>query len=152
MTNNDVLRTLRYVLHIGEAGLVEIFRLGGCEVVQADVAAFLNKEGTEEFRPCPDSAMAAFLNGLVIYKRGADPTRPPQPILVPVTNNTVLKKVRVAFALKDSDIINLIAASGLVISKAELGAFFRLPDHRNYRECGDQFLRYLLKGLATENH
>jgi uncharacterized protein YehS (DUF1456 family) len=66
-----------------------------------------------------------------------------------VTNNVVLKKLRVAFELKDSDIISLIEQSGLRVSKGELGAFFRRPDHRNYRECGDQFLRTLLKGLST---
>jgi uncharacterized protein YehS (DUF1456 family) len=92
--------------------------------------------------------MARFLNGLVIYKRGRDERRPPQPVEVPVTNNTVLKKLRAAFELKDSDIIALLHRTGLEVSKAELSAFFRRPDHRNYRVCGDQLLRHLLRGLA----
>ena len=57
--------------------------------------------------------MAHFLNGLVIYKRGKDEGRPPQPVEVPVTNNTVLKKIRVAFELKDDDIIALLQKNGL---------------------------------------
>jgi uncharacterized protein YehS (DUF1456 family) len=77
-----------------------------------------------------------------------DRSRPPQPVEVPVTNNTILKRLRVAFELKDNDIIKLIEKSGLRVSKGELGAFFRRPDHRNYRACGDQFLRNLLKGLS----
>jgi uncharacterized protein YehS (DUF1456 family) len=93
--------------------------------------------------------MARFLNGLVIYKRGRDEGRAPQPLEVPVTNNVVLKRLRVAFELKEDDLITLIEQSGLRVSKAELSAFFRRRDHRNYRECGDQFLRYLLKGLGT---
>ena len=93
--------------------------------------------------------MAHFLNGLVTYKRGKDDSRPPQPLELPVTNNTVLKKVRVAFELKDDDIIALLQRTGLRVSKTELSAFFRRPDHRNYRECGDQLLRYLLKGLGS---
>ncbi|OYW94241.1 MAG: hypothetical protein B7Z23_03865, partial [Pseudomonadales bacterium 32-61-5] len=28
------------------------------------------------------------------------------------------------------------------------GALFRQPEHKNYRECGDQLLRNFLKGLA----
>jgi uncharacterized protein YehS (DUF1456 family) len=51
--------------------------------------------------------------------------------------------------LKDSDIIALVEKTGLRVSKAEIGALFRRPDHRNYRECGDQFLRNLLKAMAS---
>jgi uncharacterized protein YehS (DUF1456 family) len=86
---------------------------------------------------------------VITYKRGKDEGRPPQPVELPVTNNTVLKKLRVAFELKDDDIIALLRRTGLGLSKAELGALFRRPDHRNYRECGDQVLRNFLKGLSS---
>jgi uncharacterized protein YehS (DUF1456 family) len=149
MTHNDVLRSLRYLLNVSDAALVDIFRLGNCEVSRAEVVAFLKTDDDDGYQPCGDKAMAHFLNGLVIYKRGQDDSRPPQPVELPVTNNTVLKKVRVAFELKDDDIIALLRKSGLTLSKAELGALFRRPDHRNYRDCGDQVLRNFLKGLAS---
>jgi uncharacterized protein YehS (DUF1456 family) len=150
MTHNDVLRSVRYLLNVGDAKLGDIIRLGQGEVSQADLVALLKKEDEEGYRECGHDLMARFLNGLVIYKRGKDESRPPQPVEVPVTNNTILKRLRVAFELKESDIITLIEKSGLRLSKGELSAFFRRPDHRNYRDCGDQFLRYLIKGL-TEN-
>jgi uncharacterized protein YehS (DUF1456 family) len=28
----------------------------------------------------------------------------------------------------------------------------RAPDHKNYRECGDQFMRYFLRGLTHRVH
>jgi uncharacterized protein YehS (DUF1456 family) len=149
MIHNDVLRSLRYLLNVSDSKLGDIIRLGGGEVSQADLVAFLKKEDEEGYRECGHELMARFLNGLVIYKRGQDQSRPPQPVEVPVTNNAILKRLRVAFELKDSDIITLIEKSGLRVSKGELGAFFRRPDHRNYRACGDQFLRNLLKGLST---
>jgi uncharacterized protein YehS (DUF1456 family) len=31
-------------------------------------------------------------------------------------------------------------------------AMMRAPDHKNYRECGDQFLRYFLRGLTQRAH
>lgn len=148
MTHNDVLRSLRYLMNIGEGALADIARLAGGDVSKADMAAFLKGEDDPGYRPCGDQVMAYFLNGLVIHKRGKDPTRPPQPLELPVTNNTVLKKLRVAFQLKDSDISSLIEKSGLRVSTTELTAFFRRPDHRNYRECGDQFLRNLLKAMT----
>ena len=46
----------------------------------------------------------------------------------------MLKKLRVAFELKDDDIIALLQKTGLEVSKTELSAFFRRPDHRNYRD------------------
>lgn len=149
MTHNDVLRSLRYLLNVSDSKLGDIVRLGGGEVSQSDLVAFLKKEDEEGYRECGQDLMARFLNGLVIYKRGQDQSRPPQPVEVPVTNNIILKRLRVAFELKDSDIITLIEKNGLRVSKGELGAFFRRPDHRNYRACGDQFLRNLIKGLST---
>ena len=149
MTHNDFLRTARYLLNVSDRGLAAIFRLGGHEASEAEIAALLRREEEEGYVPCSDLLLAHFLNGMVIHKRGKDDARPPAPLEVPVTNNTILKKVRVAFELKDSDILSLIERMGLRVSKAELGSFFRRPDHRNYRECGDQFLRYLLRGLSA---
>jgi uncharacterized protein YehS (DUF1456 family) len=149
MTHNDVLRSVRYLLNISDGGFLGIFRLGDRDLSSADLAAFLKKEDEDGYQACGDRVMAHFLNGLVVYRRGKDESRPPQPIEVPVTNNTVLKKLRTAFALKDDDIITLLAKGGLRVSKTELSAFFRRPDHRNYRECGDQFLRNFLKGLSA---
>jgi uncharacterized protein YehS (DUF1456 family) len=150
VTNNDVLRSVRYLLNVSDTKLGDIFRLGGEEVSPDDLVAFLKRDDEEGYRECGHALMARFLNGLVIYKRGRDESRPAQPIDVPVTNNVVLKKLRVAFELKDDDLITLIEKSGLRVTKGELGAFFRRPDHRNYRDCGDQFLRNLLKGLSHQ--
>jgi len=149
MTHNDVLRSLRYLLNVSDAVLADIFRLGNGAVSRAEVVAFLKTDDDDGYRACDDKAMAHFLNGLVIYKRGKDETRPPQPVEVPVTNNTVMKRIRVAFELKDDDIIALLQKNGLTVSKNEVAAFFRRPNHRNYRECGDQVLRNFLKGLAA---
>lgn len=148
MTNNDILKSVRYILNVHDSVLVQICALAGYEVALGDVVKYLKNEEHSDYVECPHVVMAHFLNGLIIYKRGKDESRPPLPIQVPITNNIVLKKIRVAFELKDTDIIELIEESGLRITKAELGAFFRAADHRNYRECGDQFLRNLPKGLS----
>jgi len=149
MTHNDVLRSVRYLLNVSDVKLGDIIRLGDGDVSPDDLVAFLKRDDEAGHRECPHEVMARFLNGLVIYKRGKDETRPPQPVELPVTNNTVLKRLRVAFELKDGDILTLIEQSGLRVSKTELSAFFRRPDHRNFRDCGDQFLRNLLKGLSS---
>lgn len=68
-----------------------------------------------------------------------------------MTNNEILKKLRVALSLKDTDIIEILKLAEFDISKAELSALFRSEDHRNYKECGDQILRRFLNGLIIRN-
>lgn len=148
MINNDVIRSVRYVLDITNEKVVKLVALGGGTITREALVPFLRREDELGFVLCPDQLMAQFLDGLILFRRGKNESRPLQPTETPITNNVVLKKLRVAFELKDTDILEIIKKSGQEISKTELGAFFRRPDHRNYRECGDQFLRKLLKGLT----
>lgn len=67
-----------------------------------------------------------------------------------MTNNDILKKIRVALALKDTDIIEILKFENFEMSKTELSALFRKEDHPNYQECGDQVLRKFLNGLITK--
>ncbi len=67
-----------------------------------------------------------------------------------MTNNDILKKLRIALKLKDTDILETLKLSDFEISKTELNAFFRKSDHRNYKECGDQVLRRFLDGLIIK--
>jgi uncharacterized protein YehS (DUF1456 family) len=64
-----------------------------------------------------------------------------------LTNNDILKKLRVANKLRDTDIVEICALVDFKVSKAELGALFRAEDHPKYVECGDQILRNFLNGL-----
>jgi uncharacterized protein YehS (DUF1456 family) len=68
-----------------------------------------------------------------------------------MTNNDILKKLRIALSLKDTDIIEILALSDFVISKGALGDIFRAEDHPNYVEAGDQILRNFLHGLIIKN-
>ncbi|KPY42409.1 Uncharacterized protein ALO48_01496 [Pseudomonas syringae pv. rhaphiolepidis] len=148
MMNNDVLRSVRYMLDISDSKVVEIIGLTGFEVSKSDVIAFMKKEEEEGYLDCSDEIMAYFLDGLVYFKRGKDESRPPQPIDLPITNNIVLKKLRVAFELKEDDMHAILKSAEFPVSKPELSALFRKVGHTNYRACGDQLLRNFLKGLT----
>lgn len=148
MINNDVLRSVRYILDLSDAKIVEITKLTGYEIDKTAINSFLKKDDEEAFQPCPDEMMAHFLDGLVLFKRGKDDSRPVHPIELPVTNNMVLKKLRVAFELKEDDMHAILNAAKFPVSKPELSALFRKAGHNNYRACGDQLLRNFLKGLT----
>lgn len=148
MNHNDVLRSLRYMLKVSDAQMAEIIGLTGLEVSPEAVATYLKKEDEAGYVRCPERVMAHFLDGLVIHRRGRDDSRPAQPIEVPVSNNTTLKKLRVAFELKEEDLHVILKSVNFPVSKPELSALFRKVGHDNYRPCGDQLLRNFLKGLT----
>ncbi|MBF8754592.1 DUF1456 family protein [Pseudomonas guariconensis] len=148
MNHNDVLRSLRYMLKVSDAQMAEIIGLTGLDVSAEAVATYLKKEDEAGYVRCPERVMAHFLDGLVIHRRGRDDSRPAQPIEVPVSNNTILKKLRVAFELKEEDLHVILKSVNFPVSKPELSALFRKVGHDNYRPCGDQLLRNFLKGLT----
>jgi len=149
MTYNDVLRSVRYLLNVGDEALAAIVRLGGAEATAAEVGALLRQEHESGYQPCSDAVMASFLDGLIVQRRGPRESTAPRPAGAIVTNNTVLKKLRVAFELRDDDMVAIMKRSGFTVSKPELSALFRDPSHGNYRACGDQFMRNFLRSLAA---
>lgn len=150
MINNDVLRSIRHMLKISDKKVMEIIRITGHPIELKQTEAYLKHDNEEGYVECDHRSMANFLDGLIIEKRGRDESKPLPPIEIPVTNNIILKKLRVAFELKDDDIVAILQSTGFNISKSELSAFFRKSDHQNFRNCGDQFLRNFLKGLTAK--
>ncbi|WP_282245377.1 DUF1456 family protein [Stenotrophomonas sp. PS02300] len=150
MINNDVLRSIRYMLDLSDGKIAEICALADPAFVvdKADVPGWLRKEDEEGFVACDDRTLAHFLDGLIVQFRGRDESQPLRPVEKRITNNLVLKKLRVAFELKDVDMHSIFESAGFPVSKPELSALFRQPDHKNFRACGDQLLRNFLKGLT----
>lgn len=150
MINNDVIRSIRHMLMVSDKRIMEMIQHTGYPIELPETVAYLKKEDEPGYLECGHRLMAHFLDGLIIEKRGRDENKPLPPIELPVTNNIILKKIRVAFELKDDDIVQILESVGFPISKTEISAFFRRPDHKNYRNCGDQFLRNFLKGLTNK--
>ena len=150
MINNDVLRAIRYMLDLSDGKVVEIIHLADAEfpIDKEAVQGFLKKDGESGYVECSNKVVALFLDGLVFYRRGKDESRPPRPPEKRITNNVVLKKLRVAFELKDIDMHQILESAGFPATKPELSALFRQPGHKNFRLCGDQLLRNFLKGLT----
>ena len=65
-----------------------------------------------------------------------------------MSNNDILKKLRVALSLNSDQIIEICNLVNFTITKSELGDIFRKDDHPNFKKCGDQILRNFLNGLV----
>lgn len=147
MLNNDVLRSLRYTLNLNDNALLELFHNIEPDLDVATLRSYLASEEDESFVRMDDELMVGFLDSLIVSRRGPSP-QPAPPTELPLTNNTVLKKLRVAFTLQEADLLAILDSVAFTVTKPELSALFRKPDHKNYRLCGDQLLRQFLKGLT----
>ena len=149
MTNNDVLRRIRYTFDFNDSKMIAIFGLAGLEVTRGQVSDWLKQEDDPAYQNCTDIQLATFLNGLINDKRGKK--EGPQPKAEKcLTNNIVFRKLKIALDLKADDVLDILELAELRISKHELSAFFRRPDHKHYRSCKDQILRNFLKGVQLK--
>lgn len=150
MNNNDILRGLRYAMDSSDVSVIRMIAEGGETISRDELAAILKKEEDAGFLACSQAVLEAFLDGLITEKRGKMEPRPDQPTPEPsrFSNNGVLKKIRIAFELKEDDILAIMDLAGFRVSRPEISALFRKEGHKNYRPCGDQLLRNFLKGLA----
>ena len=149
MTNNDVLRRIRYTFNFDDTKMIEIFKQGNLEVTRAQISDWLKKEDDADYKSCSDVQMATFLNGLIVEKRGKKDGPQPVPETT-LTNNIIFRKLKIAFNLQAEEILMMIRQADFSMSKHELSAFFRKPGHKHYRECKDQVLRYFLKGVQLK--
>ena len=149
MTNNDVLRRIRYTFDLSDTKMIEIFGLAGVTASRAEVSEWLKKDDVPDFVECQDSSLAAFLNGYIVLKRGK---KDDSEIVneSKMNNNMILNKLKIALSLQSLDILDLLSTTDMQLSKHELSAFFRKVDHKNYRICNDQLLRRFLQGLQDK--
>lgn len=161
MVNNDILIRLRYALNITDLKLVELFELAGAPLSAEALRPLFLKEGEEGYRECDGRTLGAFLEGLVISRRGrreGAPSAAPAGATSPAahawvrqpSNNDVLKAVRVALQLREEDIVAILRSVNVDASKSEINALFRRKDQENFRPCGDQFLRNFLAGVTKK--
>jgi uncharacterized protein YehS (DUF1456 family) len=166
MNKNDILRRVRYALNISNLEMVGIFKLAGHDILERDILNILKKEEEDGYVECSDRELELFLDGLIILKRGKKETSAIRQAQGPdgkeelnpddsvkqgirMSNNLVLKKLRIALNFKEEDMLEMFRLSEFEIAKSELSAFFRKKGHKNYKVCGDQILKHFIKGLTV---
>ena len=149
MTNNDVLRRVRYLFNFSDLKMIALFKHVNLDVEQSDIIGWLKQEDDDLFKEITDKELSSLLNGLIIEKRGKRDGPLPEPE-DPLSNNMILRKLKTALDLKTDDILDLLSSIDKKIGKHELSAFFRSPDSSSYRPCMDQYLRNFLNALQTK--
>ncbi len=148
MTNNDIIRRIRFIFDFSDSKMMEMFASAGEKVAREQICNWLKKEDDADFTSIYDQQLATFLNGFINEKRGKREGEQPKPEKK-LNNNIILRKLKIALNLKDEDIILILAKSDIRVSKHEISALFRKPGQNQYRPCKDQFLRNFLNGLQA---
>jgi len=146
MTTNKILKKLQTILQVDESGMYDIFALSGYELTQERVKGYLSDAEDKTFLDCGYEALGHFLDGLIVYKRGPSEKKNVDEV-VALDNNLILKKLRIAYELKEVDLYAIFHSVEIDISKSELNALFRKVGHKNYRACPDSILELFLEGL-----
>jgi len=142
------MKSVRYTLEIKNKEVLQMIQAGGVKLTILDVVNLLKNEEDEEYLGCSAKTIHAFLDGLILQRRGPSDGPAKKFPTSTIDNNTILRKLRIAFEMRDTDLIATIESVGLRISKSELSSLFRAPSHKHFMKCGDQFLRNFLKGLT----
>lgn len=149
MTNNDILRRIRYTFALNDSKMISIFGLADLEVTREQISDWLKKDDDPAFVAISDVFFATFLNGFINQNRGKKEGEQPEPEKR-LNNNIILRKLKIALDLKNEDVIELMKLAEFELSKHELSALFRKQGHKHYRECKDQILRNFLKGMQVK--
>ena len=149
MTTNQILKKLQTILGADEAQMHHIFTLGEYELPKERVTGYLSEEGDKAFLDCGYEALGHFMDGLIVHKRGPSDKKSESGEVIQLDNNLILKKLRIAYELKEVDLYAIFHAVEIDISKTELNALFRKVGHKNYRTCPNSILELFLDGLEV---
>ena len=153
MHNNEILLRIRDAVSLDDARMVAIFALGGESLDEATTQAMLCDPSEPDAVSCKDASVLCFLDGFILEQRGQSPATDEvsAPRSERLTNNVVLKKLRIALQLKEDDVLRILASGGTPLSKRQLGALARKRGNKHYRVCSNEVLTSFLTGLLNSD-
>jgi len=144
---NQILTAMITPLKLSTEEILEIYRLGELPMTEARLTSLLHAEGDRDFKPCSYEELGAFLDGLILFKRGPSPKKTNSNEIIPLTNNLILKKLRIALELKEPELEIIFALGEAELSRQELKSLFRKEGHKNFKTCPHALLMAFLEGL-----
>ena len=143
MNNTELLQSICNALDLAEEDLGDLVALCNYEAGTEPVTSLL--------QDCSNAQLRCILEGLIIAERGTNKEGKP-PIISDETlsNNEVLKKLRIALNSQEEDMLLVFEEGGATLSPAELGALFRKDGNKHFRACSDELLLQFLNGLQPD--
>jgi len=147
MQINDILFKLKTALSIDNVNMIKAYALAEYEMKEEHLENILKRRQDTGYEDATYEELGVFLDGLVLLKRGPSDKVTNEDETVALTNNLILKKVRVAMELKEAELVILFALGEVSLTKRQIGSLFRKEGGKNFKECSDEFLMAFLDGL-----
>jgi uncharacterized protein YehS (DUF1456 family) len=144
---NDILYRIKKALNLTEAQMLEAYALAEYPMESARLDSLLKRRHDKAFASCTYEELGVFLDGFIILKRGPSPQKANDDTAVELTNNLILKKLRIALELKEPETEIIFNLADVMLSKQELKSLFRKESHKNFKACSDTLLLAFLEGL-----
>ncbi len=147
MKTNDILYKIQKALNLSQEEMLEAYKLAQFKMDTARLDSLLKRRQDKGSKLCTYEELGLFLDGLVILKRGPSSKKSNDEETVELTNNLILKKLRIALELKEAETEIIFSLGEAELSKQQLSSLFRKEDHKNFKECSDELLMAFLDGL-----
>lgn len=150
MRTNDIFRKITQSLTLDIAQIQQLFSLADIELSEKEVANLLKTDYQLGFEAMPEYVLLIFLNSLIEQQRGKkeDAEKAVIEKHAKVSNNDVLKKLRVAFNLHEQQVRESLALATIELTKSDLAALFRKPGHVHFKACDDELVLDFIEGLG----
>ena len=147
MRINDILFKIKTALSLDDKMIIDAYALVGHEMSQDRLTNILKRHQDRGYAEATYEELGLFLDGLVVLKRGESSTLKDEDEVVELTNNLILKKLRVALELKEPQLLILFGLADVTITKRQIGSLFRKEGGKNFKPCSDELLFSFLEGL-----
>jgi uncharacterized protein YehS (DUF1456 family) len=147
MKINDILFKIKTALHLDSEMILKAYSLVEYEMNPERLDSILKKRQDKGYKEATYEELGLFLDGLVLFKRGERTSPKNDEEIVELTNNLILKKLRVALELKEPELVIIFALAEISITKRQIGSLFRKEGGKNFKLCSDELLLGFLEGL-----
>ena len=147
MNTNDILYKIQKALSLSSDDILKAYELEAYKMESEHLDNLLSKRQDKGYKTCSYEELGVFLDGFVTLKRGPSPQKSDSNQAVELSNNLILKKLRIALELKEAETEIIFSLGEAELSKQQLSSLFRKEGHKNFKECSDELLMAFLDGL-----
>lgn len=147
ISTNEILYRIQKALNLSIEDMLKAYALEDFKMDKAHLDSLLKRRQDKGFMLCSYEELGVFLDGLVTLKRGPSPKKPNDDEAVELTNNLILKKLRIALELKEAETEIIFGLADIELSKQQLSSLFRKETHKNFKPCSSELLMAFIEGL-----
>lgn len=147
LTTNEILYRITKALNLSTEEILQAYTLEAYTMEPTHLESLLKRHMDKNFTLCSYEELGVFLDGLVTLKRGPSTSTKNDDEAVELTNNLILKKLRIALELKEAETEIIFGLVDITLSKQQLKSLFRKEGHKNFKPCSNDLLMSFLEGL-----